>query len=244
MFEFEELFSIAYKKERALSRRLAKGATLSAHDALIKVLRKSAGARTLHELIDSRRLEQHKAQTALQARAQQKIAARAARTKPHALPDTAAWHAWFDGSAHPNPGRIGIGGLLKGPHGEVVEISATAGRGDSCEAEYLALIAVLEAALEWRPKKLVIHGDSQVVIGDVHREEGAASLTAYASKARALIARLGDVHLQWIPRGRNTLADNLSQRAIRAGANGELQASQDNSRTSTTGVWPNESLSA
>jgi ribonuclease HI len=241
MFEFEELFSIAYKKERALSRRLSKGAALSAHEALTRVLRKSAGARTLHELVDARRLEQQKAQAALQARAHQKAATQAARTKPHAIPETGAWHAWFDGSAHPNPGRIGIGGLLKGPLGEVVEISATAGRGDSCEAEYLALIAVLHAALEWQPKKLVIHGDSQVVIGDVCREEGAPSLAVYASKARKLISQLGDVHLHWIPRGRNTLADALSQRAIRAGTQDELQ---DNSRTSTTGVWPNESLSA
>jgi ribonuclease HI len=241
MFEFEELFSIAYKKERALGRRLSKGAALSAHEALMRVLQKSAGPRSLHELIDARRLEQQKARAALQARADQKAAAHAARTRPHALPDTGAWHAWFDGSAHPNPGRIGIGGLLKGPLGEVVEISTTAGHGDSCKAEYLALIAVLHAALEWAPRKLVIRGDSQVVIDDVSREEGAPSLAAYASKARKLIAQLGDVHLQWIPRGRNTLADVLSQPAIRGGTQDEPQG---NSRTSTTGIWPNESLSA
>jgi ribonuclease HI len=241
MVEFEELFSVAYKKERALSRRLSKGAALSAHEALARVLQKSAGPRTLHELVDARRLEQQKAQAALQERALQKAAARAAGTRPEVISDPDAWHAWFDGSAHPNPGRIGIGGLLKGPLGEVVEISATAGHGDSCKAEYLALIAVLDAALERQPEKLVIHGDSQVVIGDVCREDGAPALSAYASKARELISQLGDVHLRWIPRGRNTLADVLSQRAIRAGAQGELQ---DNSRTSTTGVCPNESLSA
>ena len=42
MFDFEELLSIAYKKERALSRCLSKGASISAHDALVKTLEKAA----------------------------------------------------------------------------------------------------------------------------------------------------------------------------------------------------------
>ena len=28
-----------------------------------------------------------------------------------------AWRGWFDGSAHPNPGKLGIGALLLGPDG-------------------------------------------------------------------------------------------------------------------------------
>ena len=83
---------------------------------------------------------------------------------PHAAE---AWLAWFDGSALPNPGRIGIGALLRGPQGQVVEISRRAGEGSSSEAEYLALIALLEAALLHQPAQLTVHGDSQVVIDDL-----------------------------------------------------------------------------
>jgi ribonuclease HI len=221
MFEFDELFQVAYKRERAISRRLSKLTALSAHAALTQTLEKSAGAASLADLVNARRLEKAAALHAAQLRREDRAAARAARNSQPSTRDAVAWHAWFDGSAHPNPGKIGIGGLLEGPNGEVVEISAIAGHGDSCKAEYLALIAVLEAAVSRLPGpgKLVIHGDSQVVIEDVLRDaaRGAPALVSYATQARELIAQLADVRLQWIPRHRNTTADALSQSAIRAG---------------------------
>jgi ribonuclease HI len=245
MFEFEELLLIAYKKERALGRRLSKLTALSAHAALIQTLEKSAGTQTLAELVSARRRERAAAERARHDRERARVAARTARKVRPVVRDTAAWHAWFDGSAHPNPGKIGIGGVLESPDGDVVKISARAGHGDSCEAEYLALIAVLEAAVSRTPApaKLVIHGDSQVVIEDVLRDEAssAPALSTYAAQARALIAQLADVRLLWIPRARNTAADALSQHAVRNEP--DLHA-HDRSRTSTTGVSPNESRNA
>ncbi|WP_438393386.1 ribonuclease HI family protein [Caballeronia sp. DA-9] len=243
MFEFDELFQIAYKRERAASRRLAKLTALGEHAALTQTLEKSAGALPLAELVKARRLEQAAALRAAQRRREDRAATRAARSPKPAPRDAMAWHAWFDGSAHPNPGKIGIGGVLESPIGDVVKISALAGHGDSCKAEYLALIAVLQAALSRQPApaKLVIHGDSQVVIEDVLRDAAASApaLSSYAEEARALIAQLADVRLQWIPRARNTAADALSQDAIRGVMGDHL-----NSRTSVTGVSPNASLNA
>jgi ribonuclease HI len=245
MFEFDELFLIAYKRERAMSRRLSKLTSLSAHAALKQTLEKAAGTRTLADLVESRHREKAAAEQARKQREQERAAARAAKIPMPATRDALAWHAWFDGSAHPNPGKIGIGGLLESPDGDIVKISAVAGRGDSCKAEYLALIAVLEAALSRRPApaRLVIHGDSQVVIEDVLLDvaRSAPALSSYAAQARHLIAQLADVRLQWIPRARNAAADALSQHAIRGGTDASAQAS---SRTSTTGVSPNVSLNA
>ena len=101
----------------------------------------------------------------------------------------------------------------------------------------------------------MIHGDSQVVIEDVLRDEAssAPALSTYAAQARGLIAQLADVRLQWIPRARNTAADALSQHAVRGDthADARLDArldahadTRDRSRTSTTGVSPNVSLNA
>ncbi|WP_082508608.1 ribonuclease HI family protein [Burkholderia sp. Leaf177] len=240
MFEFDELFQIAYKRERAISRRLTKLTALSEHAALTQTLEKSAGAASLAELVEARRLEQATALRAAQRRREDRAAVRAARNLKTISRDTVTWHAWFDGSAHPNPGKIGIGGLLESPDGEIMKISAIAGHGDSCKAEYLALVAVLEAALSQRPapRILVIHGDSQIVIEDVLRDtaSSAPALIAYATRARELIAQLADVRFQWIPRHRNTAADALSQSAIRE--------DHANSRTSVTGVSPNASLNA
>jgi ribonuclease HI len=130
--------------------------------------------------------------------------------------DTApAWRAWFDGSARPNPGRCAIGAVLAGPAGQMVEISRPAGYGDSSEAEYRALIAVLEAAIAHQAHQLTIFGDSLVVVDDVNGPDHAAApaLQAYRRAVHALLAQLGDVTLRWIPRHRNSAADALSQRA-------------------------------
>jgi len=216
MIAFEELLAIAYKKERALSRRLAKGASISAHDALVKTLEKAAGVQSLGDLVHARKAAKARAHAALVARGERRSRSRAPAGRHDHPPG--AWLAWFDGSALPNPGRIGIGGVLQSPEGEVVEISAAAGHGDSSKAEYLALISVLEAALRVRPARLVIYGDSRVVIDDVRRDSdtGSSVLAGHAEHARRLIGELGDVRLHWIPRGRNASADVLSRQALQA----------------------------
>jgi ribonuclease HI len=135
------------------------------------------------------------------------------------LPSPTAWHAWFDGSAHPNPGRIGIGVLLSGPGGERVEISRRAGHGSSGDAEYLALIAALEIAVEMGVPELLVYGDSQVVVQDVLLSpgSGARALEAHRARVGHLMAALALVHVRWVPRHRNGEADRLSQQAVRDG---------------------------
>jgi len=141
-------------------------------------------------------------------------AARLARRAVPAAPDQ--WRGWFDGSATPNPGRIGIGALLLGPAGERIEISRRAGDGSSGDAEYLALIALLEAAVAQGVTELVAYGDSQVVVHDVLITAGAGAkgLEHHRAAAMALIGQMGDVALRWLPRHRNGAADALSQRAL------------------------------
>ncbi|HEY0588850.1 MAG TPA: ribonuclease HI family protein [Pseudoduganella sp.] len=131
-----------------------------------------------------------------------------------------AWRAWFDGSAHPNPGRIGIGVLLSGPGGERVEISRRAGHGSSGDAEYLALIAALEKAVELGVPELLVYGDSQVVVQDVllSPEAGAKALEEHRARVGQLMAALALVNVRWVPRHRNGDADRLSQHAIHEGA--------------------------
>lgn len=210
-----ELSEIAYKKEKVASRRLAKARGLSAAEALEAVLTTVAGPIPLAELIALRRREQAHTAAKITERRQASAAARAQKL---ALPqrDPTAWLAWFDGSCHPNPGKMGIGGLLQSPQGIHTEISFAAGLGDSSEAEYIALISVLEAALTAGVGQLHIYGDSQVVINDVQLEVGGAAILAtQRSRAQALLARLPQVTLGWIPRKKNARADALSQQAIR-----------------------------
>jgi ribonuclease HI len=210
-----DLFDIAYKKEKACSRRLANMTGISEEEALKQTLQAKAGSQSLSELIAQRRQQRDGKNARIIERKQQKEALRTQKLLSH-QPDPTAWLAWFDGATHPNPGKMGIGGVLKSPDGAVKEISFNAGLGDSSNAEYIALIAILEAAVEAKPAKLVVYGDSQVVLNDVNpRTIGESKvLTEKREQARRLIAQLADVTLCWIPRKKNAEADALSQRAV------------------------------
>ncbi len=215
MTEFLELSMAAFKTERRISRRLARGTGLSEPRALKLTLEKIAGALGLPHLLAVRASARQAESARLCVKAQRRAALLALKKNKY-TPGPAEWSAWFDGSAHPNPGRIGIGGLIVGPDGERVEIRQSAGYGNSGEAEYLALIAVLEAALRWQPAQLVIYGDSQVVINDVLQQAGAGAkgLQDQRTRVRELMAHMPAVALRWIPRHKNANADRLSQQAI------------------------------
>jgi ribonuclease HI len=210
-----DLFELAYKKERASSRRLASLTGITEEEALKQTLQAKVGDQSLTELIAYRRQQADSKHAKITERKERKETLRTQKMLSH-QPDPAAWLAWFDGATHPNPGKMGIGGVLKSPDGFVKEISFNAGLGDSSNAEYIALIAVLEAAVEANPAKLVIYGDSQVVLNDVNPTKIGESkvLTENRERARRLMAQLADVTLCWIPRKKNAEADALSQSAV------------------------------
>lgn len=214
MIDFSRLHDAAYKSERRASRKLAAAAGITEAEALQRTLTASAGLGGLAALLAERDALKQADAARLQARGQRRAALDTRRKARHDGPP-AAWRAWFDGSAHPNPGRCGIGGLLHGPNDAVIEISQAAGYGNSSEAEYRALIAVLEAAVKSGAHDLVIQGDSRVVIDDINglALHAAVSLAGYRAHAHALLAQLGGVTLRWIPRQKNAAADALSQRA-------------------------------
>jgi ribonuclease HI len=214
MTEFFRLQEIAYKSERTASRRLAAAEGLSIEQALRRTLELKAGAAGLAALVEARAALQHAQASRSAAREALREQARQRQARRHdGLPT--AWRAWFDGSARPNPGRCGIGARLEGPDG-AVEISQAAGHGNSSEAEYRALIALLEAAVARGVASLTVYGDSQVVINDATGPDAfaAPALQPYRSTARALMARIDGLSLRWVPRHKNQQADALSQRAF------------------------------
>lgn len=212
MTEFEQLQNYAFHKEKVASRRLALALGLTELQALRLTLENVAGADGLPALLEARQVQRAADAQRLAARRQEKHQARIQELAKTQAPAT-AWLAWFDGSARPNPGRCGIGAVLQGPDGEQFEISRAAGYGSSSEAEYLALIAVLELACTLSPAQLWVYGDSRVVIDDLAAQFGAPSLQSYRVRALALMGQIHQLKLRWIPRHKNGLADALSQRA-------------------------------
>jgi ribonuclease HI len=228
MHTLDELLDASFHAERVLSRRMAARDELDLRSALEATLLDAAaaagfaGSSSLDELLDSRRALRTADASRLAGKAQRK-ADKLAHKLASGRPAQGAWLAWFDGSARPNPGRLGIGALLTGPDGQRVEISEHAGHGNSSEAEYAALIALLEAATALQPPELVVHGDSRVVIDDVlgREAESAKSLAVQRARAVSLIAQLRRVELKWVPRHKNASADRLSQLASAASAGAE-----------------------
>jgi ribonuclease HI len=214
MTEFERLAQAAFHRERVASRRLARINGIPEHEALRLTMQANAGDRPLAELLAER-------EATLLADAARANERRASQAAAHQLRKArhdgvlTPWRAWFDGSAHPNPGNCSIGGVLQGPDGQQHTISRQAGHGNSSEAEYRALIAVLEAAVAAKVVGLTVYGDSQGVIDDVQGASGAPSLAGFHNQARQLMAALPGVTLRWIPRHKNGHADALSQQAAR-----------------------------
>jgi len=225
---FEQLQQLAYKSERAQAVRLAQRLQLDQASALKQVLTQVAGMAGLAQLLAQRQELQLREVQREQARAATLAQRQATRQAQGVAPSAESWQGWFDGSAVPNPGRIGIGALLRGPQGQIIEISQPAGYGDSSEAEYLALTALLVAAVQAGVRELHIAGDSQVVVNDVNLPQaaiaagqGASALASHRAQVHALMAQLGSVHLRWLPRHRNAAADQLSQQALKSATPGE-----------------------
>ena len=211
MIDLATLQAAAFKAELSAARRLTARTGMPEAEALERTLTLSAGSAGLATLLSERQAQRR--HTELQA-ARRQASAAAARTRG-AGPETSAWRAWFDGSARPNPGRCGLGAVLDGPDGQRIELSLDGGHGNSSEAEYRALNAVLRAAIDHGANDLLVLGDSQVVIDDVNAPDGAnaPALGLLRAETLDLLARLPQARLRWIPRHKNARADALSQRA-------------------------------
>src|SRR3954462_8890785 len=71
----------------------------------------------------------------------------------------------FDGGSRGNPGPAGIGVVVRAKGGTpIVTLGRCIGRATSNVAEYTALITALQEARKLGAKKIVIRGDSELII--------------------------------------------------------------------------------
>jgi ribonuclease HI len=126
------------------------------------------------------------------------------------------WLASCDGTALPNPGRIGIGVVLIAPSGEKFTLAEAAGRGCNNEAEVAALIAALTFARTHKARRIHVQTDSAVIIAQTTGPKRTTidRLAKPFAIARALIATFECVELQLVSRRNNTQADTLARAAV------------------------------
>lgn len=205
-----DLAVFAFHREKTAARRLAARIGVTEGDALRRVLCAVASPKLLCELISDRQQALAQQTARRDHRRQQQADTRRCKEALR-WPQAAQWQGWFDGSASPNPGRIGVGAVLCGPLGIVTEISRHVGIGDSNDAEYRALLILLEEAVAKNISALSVYGDSRIVIDDVTGVHLVESLAQYRCQALALQERIGKIRFRWIPRAKNGHADRLAR---------------------------------
>lgn len=124
---------------------------------------------------------------------------------------------YCDGASRGNPGEAAIGVSLLDPAGTpVVEFGGVLGVATNNVAEYEALIAGLEMAVEHEARPLEVRLDSLLLVKQVMGEYKvkAPGLKPLHRRAVGLLACIGDATVVHVPREENTRADALANAAL------------------------------
>lgn len=127
------------------------------------------------------------------------------------------WVVYCDGSAMPNPGRMGMGAVLTEPNGVRHTLSKAADtKGCNNEAELRALMAALGELQLRGATELIVFCDNSVVVEQLvgTAVKPIARLAPVFEEARVLLRSFGSASLRWIPRHRNAEADVLARAAL------------------------------
>ena len=126
---------------------------------------------------------------------------------------------YVDGGARGNPGPAGIGARLVTADGEVAEeLADFIGVATNNVAEYQALIAGLEMALDHGARRLIVYADSELVVRQLNGQYKVRNedLAVLHEQALRLLRELPDAQVKHIPREQNAEADRLVNQAIDA----------------------------
>jgi ribonuclease HI len=144
-----------------------------------------------------------------------KRAAKASETSAKA--SESAMRVFSDGAARGNPGPAGAGAVLTDAQGNVLaRLGRYLGRQTNNVAEYQGLLIGLRRAQEMGAREIEVRADSQLMIRQLKGEYAVrnAGLKPLHAEALRLLRSFGKYGLQHIPREENSLADEMSNRAI------------------------------
>ena len=121
-----------------------------------------------------------------------------------------------DGASRNNPGESGAGVLILRENKPVVKLARYLGKTTNNIAEYTAAIMGMEHAVKLGASSVRLFADSELLVKQLNgqykvKNEGLKSLH---HKVKELIAKIGSVEVQYIPRESNKEADALANKAI------------------------------
>ena len=107
--------------------------------------------------------------------------------------------------------------LLVAPTGEhlkyVIQMHFPREMSTNNTAEYEGLLAGLRIAADLGVKKLIVRGDSQLVVRQINKDYQSPLMEAYMDEVRKLEERFDGIQAEHVPRTENDIADYLSKRA-------------------------------
>jgi ribonuclease HI len=124
-----------------------------------------------------------------------------------------------DGGARGNPGPAAFGYVLEADDGTVLAAHGERiGIATNNVAEYSALIAGLEKALELAVPEVEVISDSELLVKQMNGEYRVKNeaLRELSSRASQLARQIGDVSYRAVRREHNELADRLVNEALDA----------------------------
>lgn len=122
-----------------------------------------------------------------------------------------------DGASRGNPGPAGIGIVVEGANGDVLEeIAEYIDRQTNNVAEYTALVRGLTRVIELGATAVEVYSDSELMVRQVEGRYEVKNevLRTYAQQVRDLRRRLSTFQIHHVPRSRNRRADALANLAI------------------------------
>jgi probable phosphoglycerate mutase len=123
----------------------------------------------------------------------------------------------FDGGSRGNPGPAAYGIVLRAQDGTPIStIGRFIGTATNNVAEYKALIAGLHEAKRLGAQRIVVRGDSQLIIRQMTGEYRVkhAVLIPLHQDAKKVAGQFASVSYEYRPREENALADALANKAI------------------------------
>jgi ribonuclease HI len=123
----------------------------------------------------------------------------------------------FDGGSRGNPGPAGIGVVVSAEDGTpLVTLGRYIGRATNNVAEYRALILAMEKAKELGAKKIIIRGDSELIIKQMRGEYRVKhpDMRVLYDQAQVLLKQFEHAKIEHNLRHKNELADKLANLAM------------------------------
>lgn len=133
------------------------------------------------------------------------------------MSESLPWVVYCDGSAMPNPGRMGIGAVITAPDGSCRTLSqATHTTGCNNEAELRALTLALQELRAQGATAVLAYSDNSILVEQLGAAQARpiARMAALFDDARALLDSFDQASIRWIPRHRNGEADALARAAL------------------------------